>query len=366
MVVSPLTRLGARRRTANAFAGALRLMSWPHHPDRYLELLNPLLTTQTTRARIVDVDRAVPGMVTLTLYPARRCRFEAGQHVQLGVVVDGVRHTRCYSPSNSQYDDRLVLTVRVHPDGVVSRYLHESAEPGDVVDLGPAAGDFTLPSVRPDRLLLVSAGSGIAPVLSMLHTLADEGRTGAITFLHYARTAADVPERTRLGELAARANVEVVLAYTRGDGGHLRGRFRREHLDAVVPWFAETLTYACGPVGLTARIREVYRDAAAERRLCTEEFALPSVVDAGDATGEVSFTASGVVVNNTGATLLDQAETAGLRPDHGCRMGICHTCTAIRRSGCTRDLRTGELDAQPDTRIQICVNAPVGDVAVEL
>ena len=72
------------------------------------------------------------------------------------------------------------------------------------------------------------------------------------------------------------------------------------------------------------------------------------------------------VADNTGATLLEQAEAAGLSPDHGCRMGICHTCTTIRRSGCTRDVRTGELDAEPDTRIRICVNAPVGDVAVDL
>ncbi|WP_138998787.1 ferredoxin reductase [Rhodococcus zopfii] len=366
MVVSPHTRPTASRRTASALTGALRLMSWPHHPDRYLELLDPLLTTQSTRARLVHVDRTVPEMVTLGLRPARRRRFESGQHIRLGVVVDGVRHTRCYSPSNSQHDDRLVLTVRAHPDGVVSRYLHESAAPGDVVDIGPAAGDFVLPPVRPDRLLLVSGGSGITPVLSMLRTLVDERHTGAITFLHYAHTAADVPQRARLDELACRANVEVVLAYTRGDGGHLRGRFGREHLDAVVPWFADTTTYACGPAGLTARIREVYRDVGAEHRLRTEEFTLPVVADAGDATGEVSFTASGVVADNSGATLLNQAEAAGLAPDHGCRMGICHTCTAIRRSGCTRDIRTGELDAAPDTRIQICVNAPVGDVAVDL
>ncbi|WP_068155860.1 ferredoxin reductase [Rhodococcus phenolicus] len=367
MVVSPLTRVGAGRRTANVFTGALRLMSWPHHPDRYLELLDPLLTTQSTRARIVDVDRTVPGMITLTLRPGRRCRFEAGQHIQFGVVVDGVRHTRCYSPSNSQHaDDRIVLTVRAHPDGVVSRYLHESAEPGDVVDLGPAAGDFVLPPVRSDRLLLISGGSGITPVLSMLHTLADERHTGAVTFLHYARTAADVPQRARLDELAARANVEVVLAHTRGDGGHLHGRFCREHLDAVVPWFPGTATYACGPAGLTASVREVYRDAGAEQHLRTEEFTLPAVTVAGGAEGTVSFTTSGVVADNTGRTLLEQAESAGLRPDHGCRMGICHTCTTVRRSGCTRDVRTGELDSEPDARIRICVNAPVGDVAVDL
>ena len=175
-----------------------------------------------------------------------------------------------------------------------------------------------------------------------------------------------MPQRARLDELAARPNVEVVYAHTRGDGGHLRGRVRREHLDAVAPWFADTATFACGPVGLTADIRRIFSDAGAERHLRTEEFTLPDAPDAGDATGSVRFAASGVVADNDGTTLLEQAESAGLRPDHGCRMGICHTCTTIRRSGCTRDIRTGELDADPDTHIRICVNVPVGDVAVDL
>ena len=72
------------------------------------------------------------------------------------------------------------------------------------------------------------------------------------------------------------------------------------------------------------------------------------------------------VVENSGATLLEQAEAAGLTPEYGCRMGICFTCTKVKTSGCTRNVRNGELHTDPDTEVQLCISAPVGDVAIDL
>lgn len=370
MVVRQLPRVSPIRSLARkALVTALETLSTPHHPDRYLELADPLLATATNRARITHVDRNAVGSVTLTLQPARPCEFAPGQHVQLGVAVDGVRHTRSYSPANSprHRDGRIVLTVGLHPDGLVSRYLFEHAHVGDVVEIGAASGEFVLPDERPERLLLISGGSGITPVLSMLEALAAEGHTGAVTFLHYARTPAHVPRRAELDALAQLPNVEVVYAYTRAEEGHLHGRFDRAHLDAVAPWFADTPTYVCGPTGLIDQVREVYDRAGAAEPVHAEEFTPRAyTADPSDASGSVSFAASGVVADNSGATVLEQAENAGLAPDHGCRMGICHTCTAVRVSGCTRDVRTGELDSEPGASIQICISAPVGDVAVEI
>ena len=68
----------------------------------------------------------------------------------------------------------------------------------------------------------------------------------------------------------------------------------------------------------------------------------------------------------SGATLLEQAEAAGLTPEHGCRMGICFSCTTRKTEGTVRNVVTGVESARPDEDIQICVNQPVGDCAVEL
>ncbi|MFD6859679.1 ferredoxin reductase [Rhodococcus sp. NPDC060090] len=368
MTVSPApSRVPLRVGVRKLLFGALGALSTPHHPDRYLELADPLLATAANRARIVRIDTSVHGSTTVILRPARPCRFEPGQHIRLAVVIEGVRYVRMFSPAIVPGTRDVVLTVGDRPGGLVSGHLAERARVGDVVEVSDGEGDFVLPESRPPRLLMISGGSGITPVLSMLGALASEKGTSAVTFVYYARTAAHVPRRAELEALAALPNVELVFVHTRGEGGHLRGRFDRAHLDAVAPWFAETPTYVCGPSGLVEGVRNLYHENGSTDLLRTEEFTLPAyAVDPGDASGSVSFAESGIVAPNNGATVLEQAENAGLAPEHGCRMGICHTCTAVRSSGCTRDVRTGETDSEPGTRIQICISAPVGNVTVEL
>jgi ferredoxin len=101
--------------------------------------------------------------------------------------------------------------------------------------------------------------------------------------------------------------------------------------------------------------------------LHTEDFApAPVVPPDGGVTGAVSFARSDISAPNTGDTLLEQAEAAGLTPEHGCRMGICFSCTQIKTSGCTQNIRTGELNSDPDTELQLCINRPVGDVAINI
>ncbi|MEU7634343.1 ferredoxin reductase [Nocardia sp. NPDC049220] len=366
----------------------VQTLTAPHPLDRYLELVRPTFTLRDLRAEITAVHRSVPGSVTLALRPTRQWRGHlAGQFVQLGVVINGVKHTRCYSPVNSQARSgrHIELTVKAHPNGLVSRYLYHHATPGMVVDLAPAAGVFHLPDPRPDRVLLISGGSGITPVLSMLRTLADENHAGEVVFLHYARSPQVVPHRGELDALARRhANFRIALRYTqhaveqRAASGPAApwtcaatvagvSRFGYDELQRVAPWFADAQTYLCGPPPLMAEVRAVYEAEQLDDRLHTEEFTVTAApTDSADAEGAVTFSGSGVTAENTGATLLEQAESAGLTPAYGCRMGICLSCTAVRHSGCTRNIRTGGLDSDPDQSIQLCINAPVGDVDVAI
>jgi ferredoxin len=115
---------------------------------------------------------------------------------------------------------------------------------------------------------------------------------------------------------------------------------------------------------LQCAVEQHYAAKGIEDSLHTEQFTLAVAAPAGDAAGKVRF--GDTVVENTGATLLEQAEAAGLSPEFGCRMGICFTCTKVKTAGCTRDVRTGELHSEPDTEVQLCISAPIGDVAIEL
>ena len=351
--------------------GLVEVLATPHGVDRYLELVNPMLTVRELRARVTTVHRPTADSVTLTLRPTRQWRgFQAGQFVQVSLDIDGVRRTRCFSPAGSQHraDGRIELTVKAHGAGLVSQYLYRHAEPGLVVGLSQADGTFRMPAERPERVLFVSGGSGITPVISMLRTLCDEGFAGEVAFLHYADTADDIAYRDELRALAtAHPNVRVALVHTRTGDGDLIGFFGPAHLDAVAPWHARAQTYLCGPPALMRSVGEQYDSLGLAERLYSEEFQLaPPVGDTHGVTGTLEFARSGRSVDNSGKTLLEQAESAGLSPEFGCRMGICFSCTQVRTSGCTRNVRTGETSSDPDTEVQLCISVPVGDVTLDI
>jgi ferredoxin-NADP reductase len=366
--IAPRTQRPLRRRISPL--ALVEALATPHGVDRYLELVNPMLTVRELRAEVTDVTRSTDDTVTLTLRPTRQWQgFQAGQFVQVSVDIDGVRRTRCYSPVCSQHraDGRIELTVKAHPDGVVSQHLHRNARRGMVVGLSQADGTFRLPAQRPGKVLLISGGSGITPVLSMLRTLCDEGYAGDVTFLHYALTEQHVSHRDDLLALAAaHPNVRVVFAYTeQATGGDLHGLFGPHHLAGAAAWFAEAETFLCGPAPLMSAVRAHFEELGLGAHLHTEDFApAPVAIDATEASGTVRF--RDVAADNTGATLLEQAEAAGLRPEFGCRMGICFSCTQVKTSGCTRNIRTGETSTDPNDEIQLCISVPVGDVSIDL
>ena len=341
----------------------------PHGIDRYLELIRPQLTVNDARARVVAVRRQSGRSVTLVLAPnAAWDGFRAGQFVRVGVEIDGVRRTRTYSPASCDHDSRtLELTVTVHPDGLVSRHLHESLKPGDVVHLGDAAGDFVLPTLRPKRIALISGGSGITPVLSMLRTLCAEGYDGEIAFIHYARTAADWLYKREVEALAVtHPNLRVSYVATREGGEHVTGGAIEALFEP--PTLDSAQAAVCGPPALIEAVKAIY--AEAPERVIAETFTPPSVSLAAAGTevgsGTLYFSRSGTSAAIAQGTLLEQAEAAGLTPEFGCRMGICHTCTCRKAAGSVRNVLTGEVSDEEDEDIQLCVSVPTGDVALEL
>jgi ferredoxin-NADP reductase len=380
-----MTTLTALRRPAAATRRLLRsplvdVLVGPHGIDRYLELIRPQLTVHDARAEVIGIRWQTARSVTLTLRAnAAWGRFRAGQSVAVGVEIDGVRRTRMYSPAGSEHaaGGALELTVTTHPLGLVSRHLHARTRPGAILHLGAAQGAFVLPDPRPERLVLISGGSGVTPVLSMLRTLCDEGHEGQIAFLHYARTAGDWLYRPEVQALAARhPRLELGYVATRepGSGGPLDAERSRHgnQLGAAIRALIGELDGAhaavCGPPSLSASVRAIWAHAGGnEDRVITETFTPPSAGATGaGAAGRLRFLRSGRSAAIGTGTLLEQAESAGLAPEFGCRMGICHTCTCRKAAGTVRNLLTGEVSGEPDEDIQLCVSVPAGNVALEL
>jgi stearoyl-CoA 9-desaturase NADPH oxidoreductase len=350
---------------------ALDLLAGPAGIDGYLEQIRPTWSIRDCRAEVTNVRRTTPDSVTLDLRANRAWQgFRAGQFLQVAVEIDGARRTRCYSPACAAGTGRhLEITVKSHPEGLVSNHLIANAHAGMFLSLEQAEGEFHLPDRRPERTLLISGGSGITPVMSMLRTLCAEGHRDPVAFIHFAPDADRAIYRDELERVASEhPNVRLVRSYTQAPGaGEADGHFTPALLREAEPQFASAETFACGPPALLDSVRELWADQRIEPRLHVESFVPPTLVPpSGVAEGEIHFSESDLRLESSGTSLLEQAEGAGLTPQTGCRMGICHTCTCRKRAGTVINLATGEVSTDEDEDIQICVSAPVGDVVVEL
>ncbi len=367
---APLAGLGRGILRSRAVAA----LASPHGVDRYLEQVNPMWAAHEVRARVVEVRRETAGadtapVATLTLQPTVTWRgHRAGQYVQVGVDLPGSakRLTRCFSISSaaSAPGERFTLTIRAHQTGQVSSFLVNDVQPGQILHLSQADGEFTLPgspsTPSPYPLVFITGGSGITPAMSMIRTLLRDGYDGRanrkVTFLHFARSPEDQIFADELAEIAEADNdIEVHLRY----GEQIFSEFE---LRRLVPDYVTTDTWACGPGAMIDLIRAAY--ASSEKlRL---EFFKPPRISGGTTEGEVAFARTGRTAANTGESLLEQAEALGLKPDSGCRMGICFSCVTTKTEGTVRNILTGEESSLPDEEIRICVSAPQGDCTINL
>lgn len=353
----------ARRRALHA----IRSLFTPLLPDDYLELINPLWSTQELRGRIERIEQETPDAVTVLIRPGYEwAGHRPGQYLRIGVVVNGVHHWRAYSLTTDpgRPDGLIGITPKLVDSGKVSPFLVRQARPGDIVRLGGVEGTFVLPDPPPRKLLFVSAGSGITPIMSMLRRLDREEALEDVVHVHSARTADGVIFGEQLRELDSRCS---------GYRPHLRitgeaGRVSPPDLDQLCPDWRERHAFVSGPGEMLDALVRHWREEGDPELLEMERFqpVIGGDVGAGEG-GVVRFLSSDVETECDGGTpILVAGEEAGAELPFGCRMGICHTCIGKLCKGEVRDLRTGEIHGEKGEMVRTCVNAPEGDVAIAL
>jgi len=186
--------------------------------------------------------------------------FEAGQHLPIELDVPGLPSPvrRTYSLSGAPGDRRYRISVKREPRGVASRHLHDRVDPGAILSARPPAGDFVLHGGK-SPIVLVSAGVGVTPMLSMLHALAADGEDRPVRFVHGARDGRHHPLADEVRDLAAsRAGIDIHFAYSRpleGDAGHdSQGRVDGALLARLAPE-ADANYYLCGPASFMASVQ---------------------------------------------------------------------------------------------------------------
>lgn len=370
---APLTPGGGRtlrsalRRFAESAVTPLEL-------DDVLDVFHPLRAGAELRGRIVQVLPETAESATIVLKPGRDWAGHVpGQYVRVGVDVEGVRLWRTYSLTHGPRADGCIsITVKAIPGGVVSNHLVHRARKGQMLQLAQPEGEFVLPQPLPGKLLLVTGGSGITPVIGMLRNLHSKATAPAtdIVLVHVNASESAAIFRGELRALHASGRISLVERF---DDTH--GVLDVALLAELVPDLDERLTYACGPAGLLDALEQHHADRGLE--LTTERFR-PVVVTPADGEGGGTVTLTGATGGGTELELdattpiLDAAEQAGVLMPSGCRMGICMACVLPMREGAVRDLRNGALTvAVPGETgpqgvpIQTCISAAAGACSID-
>ncbi len=340
--------------------GLASRITTPLLPDDYLHLLNPLWSVRELRGKVLEVRPETATAATLVLQPGWgwSADYTAGQYVGIGVQVDGRWHWRSYSLTSvpSRADGTISITVKAMPEGFLSGHLISGLAPGTIVRLTAPRGDFVLPAPPPERVLFLTAGSGLTPVMGMLRLLDRRQTMPDVVLVHSAPHEGDMLFRQEIAELAARHSALRVHEQMTDVMGLLDLR----DLASVVPDWAERDTWACGPPAMLDAAEDLWERANVRARLHVERFSL-QLAGAGGEGGTVTFGVAGRTADVDGATtLLEAGESAGVQMPFGCRMGICQSCVVPLVAGSVRDLRSGDVHTQGD-RIQTCISAAAGD-----
>ncbi|NJR48335.1 MAG: FHA domain-containing protein [Leptolyngbyaceae cyanobacterium CSU_1_3] len=357
--------------------------------------------------------------------------YQPGQFVTLEVVIDGKPVLRCYSISSSPTRPyHLSLTVKrvprpanqpELPPGLVSNWLHDHLKVGDRVKIiGGAMGQFTCLPNLPAKLLLISAGSGITPMMSMLRWLYDTLATCDIIFLYSASSPEDIVFRAELETLAAQMpNLRLAITVTqpvKQTWMGLTGRISQSLLPLVAPDLCDRSVYVCGSEGFMQGIRSLLESMkfpmqqyheesfggqpskpislqpAPEReqsdstliKVKTLPPAALSVRNGKGSPGDhllpiqptykngdsvVHFIQSDrqVVVDGS-ASILEVAELEGIPIRHACRVGACGACKVEVRQGQVRyqTLPTALSIAEQQAGYALsCVAYPVNSVTID-
>jgi ferredoxin-NADP reductase len=345
-----------------------RSFTSPLLPDDYLEMLNPLWSTRELRGRVVAVEPETDEAVTITIKPGWEWPgHRPGQYIRLGIEVDGRFHWRAYSLTSDpdRADGCITITPKLVHAGTVTPYLCARLRPGTIVRLGGVEGTFVLPERLPERMLFVSAGSGVTPIASMLRSLDGDGALRDVVHIHSARYPHTAIFAEELRALAARRpGYRLTLRHSGAEG-----RLRPEELDAICPDWREREAFVCGPTGLLQALKARFEEHGAAARLHHEHFQPDELISgaAQGCGGSIRLCKSGIEAESDGSQpILVAGEQAGAKMPFGCRMGICHSCVGRLRSGQVRDLRTGQVHGAPGEILRTCINAPEGAIEIDL
>ena len=329
--------------------------------------------------------------------------FLPGQFLPLKLDIPGQFQPvlRTYSLSDAPQKNHYRLTIKREsappnqPDaypGVSSSYFHDAVEVGTKLLAKAPRGRFVLDPEGEAPVVLLSAGVGLTPLISMLNAIVESGSQRPTWFIHGSRNGRTHAMRESVREIArAHDNIHVHIRYSRPTAEDVLGRDYDDqgYVDAAV--VAQLIGkkngdcdfFLCGPTPFLKSLFDGLLEwGVPEHRIHYEFFGPASALKDRDRVSgpkrragtsecgqeiEVTFSRSGVSTkwNPSLESILDLAEANGLSPDYSCRSGVCQTCISDLQEG-NVEYVLEPLDPPDPGSVLICCSKPKTNVIVDL
>ncbi|MGR4973764.1 FAD-binding oxidoreductase [Pseudomonas sp. LARHCG127] len=312
--------------------------------------------------------------------------FEPGQFITISPVVGGQTIARCYTLSSSPTRPfAFSITVKRVPGGVVSNWLHDHLKAGDSLKASGPAGSFTPVGHPANKLLYLSAGSGVTPLMSMTRAACDMAGNLDIVFVHSARTPTDIIFHGELTRMQAAMTGLRVISICEGLGDAPQwqqpiGRLDLSLLSQQVPDYKEREIFTCGPQGYMEAVKSLLREAAFDfAHYHQESFDIaalneqPLIEQAASLDRPAEFT---VTLSRSGKTfsmaanhtVLSAAKKAGAIVPSSCSQGVCGTCkTALLQGTVDMNHNGGIRQREIDKGLRLlCCSKPTSDLVLDL
>ncbi|MGL1956784.1 MAG: MOSC domain-containing protein [Colwellia sp.] len=313
----------------------------------------------------------------------------AGQHINFTMTIKGQQRHCCYTIASSPYsslkhENSINLTIKRVPNGKVSNYFHDHFNVGDCINAQPPSGNFHLPETIPQKVLLLSGGSGITPMLSMLRFMVEQKAQNSIVFFHSAHSEQDIIAKEEVRALAKQhGNCQVIYTLTQQTLPQWQGYkgYISEQMLTNIKQLTEHEVFVCGPELFRKNAQQHFRTLGLSRqKYHYESFGSKMPLKEQKITSSTELTTkldsskthtrtnifeklaakkinvlfkrwnksyqSSIKPNladNKQATILEQGEAAGLILPYSCRAGMCGSCKAKLISGEVKQLTTSGL-----------------------
>ena len=341
-------------------------------------------------AKVVRESAAVSSIYLTTADGTALSTARAGQYLTLRITRAGQPAlVRSYSLSSAPDAGTYRISVKQEPLGIASSYLNHDLRPGAVLDVAAPRGDFVLDHGA-GPILLISAGIGVTPVLSMLHQLAESHSERDIWWLYGARGPHEHPFAAEAHALLAslpHAREHVFYSVATPAERHrvhaAHGRLTKEALAALgIP--ASANAYVCGPASFMADMHDALTAIGVDpAAIHTELFGTLPSINPGlteqtrrpphqppgppDAGPLVTFARSGITTpfGSDWHSVLDLADACDVPTRWSCRTGVCHTCVTPLLSG-EITYTPAPLEPPADGEVLICCAQPGTDIVLDM